>query len=96
LYFNRSTLHGAFPEPTPDWDGMVFPSLQHVSLEEVVVRREDWGPLITFLERRSSSGNQLDTLAVISTYCMRPAVEESVKGMVRKFWTNDDDRFSPL
>ena len=96
LYFNRTTLHVAFPKPTPDWDGSIFPSLRHVSLEEVVVRREDWSPLITFLERRSSSGDQLDTLAVISPYCMQPAVEESVKEMVRKFWTNDDDRFSPL
>ena len=97
LYFNRATLHGALPKPTPDWNGMIFPSLRHVSLEEVVVRHEDWSPLITFLERRSTSGNRLDTLAVISnTYRMRQAVEEIVKGMVRRFWTNDDDRFSPL
>ena len=96
LYFKRSILRIAFPVPTFDWDGIIFPSLRHVSLEEVVVRLEDWSPLIAFLERCSSSGNQLDTLAIVGPYYMRPAVEESIKGMVRKFWTNDDDRFSPL
>ena len=96
LYLKRSTLRVAFPKPTFDWDGIVFPSLRHVGLEEVVVRWEDWSPLIAFLERCSSCGNQLDTLAIVGSYSMRPAVEESIKGMVRKFWTNDDNRFSPL
>ena len=96
LHFEGTTLHVAFPKPSLDWGGMVFPSLQHISLGQVIARRGDWSPLTTFLARRSSSGNKLDTLEIIGPYNMRVEVEKSIKGMVREFRTRDNNRISPL
>ena len=101
LRFERATLHVAFPNQPPDVDSEIFPSLQHLTLDEVAVRDSNWGPLTTFLAHRASSGNRIDTLEIFHRYHMRPEVEESIRGAVREFRMTDidkdriDESFSP-
>ena len=99
LHFEGMLLHIAFPEPTPGRDRKVFPSLQRITLDQVVVRRGDWSPLTSFLAHRASSENVLDILEIIGSYKMRPGVEESIRRGVREFRMidePDDDHLSSL
>ncbi|KAF9653325.1 hypothetical protein BDM02DRAFT_3182863 [Thelephora ganbajun] len=85
LHLVGTSLSAAFPKPTPDNDGKIFPSLQHITLDQVAVRRADWSPLTTFLTRRASSGSQIDTLEITGSYNMHVRVESSIGSMVREF-----------
>ncbi|KAF9646760.1 hypothetical protein BDM02DRAFT_3118158 [Thelephora ganbajun] len=88
LHFEETSLPAIFPISNLDRDGDIFPSLQHVFLDSVVVKDENWSPLTTFLARRSSSGNLLHSLW-ITRYCsMRPEVLRSIRSMVREFRIN--------
>ena len=78
-------MRTAFPDPNLIVGGEVLPSLEHLKLERVVLDGGDWSPLVTFLARRVSSGNRLDTLDIISSYHMCPEVMEGIRGMVRVF-----------
>ena len=84
LYFEGTPLHVAFPKSNLDWDG-IFPHLQHVTLDRVFLRRGDWTPLTTFLERLTSAGRQLDTLEIDVSYDMHPKVTEKIENAVREF-----------
>ena len=65
LDFQGRSLANTFPELDLDGGGEVFPSLQFILLDWVVVSDEaDWNPLATFLDRRASSGNPLHTLVI--------------------------------
>ena len=77
-------LSEAFPESTTVGDGRVFPSLEHVLLKNTFVRDGDWNPLMTFLARRVSSGNRLDTLTIANSSSVCPEVMEDIRGMVRE------------
>ena len=76
-------LSKAFPKSTTVGDGRIFPSLEHVLLKNTFASEGDWSPLMTFLARRVSSGNRLDTLTITnSSVC--PEVMEGIRGMVRE------------
>ena len=78
-------LPKTFQNQGPVGDGKVFPSLEHVRLERVVLGGGDsWNPLINFLFARVSSGNRLDTLVITDSPPIRPEVVEGIKGLVRK------------
>jgi len=84
LEFDRMSLPTAFPNPNLIREGSIFPSLEHILLEDVVVDGADWSPLVTFLAHRVSSGNRLDTLVIIRSPHMCPEVVGGIKGMVRE------------
>ncbi|KAF9646758.1 hypothetical protein BDM02DRAFT_3118156 [Thelephora ganbajun] len=88
LHSLGTPLPAIFPTSNLDMDGDIFPSLQHVCLDSVVVKDDDWSPLTTFLARRSSSGNPLHSLGIAGRYCMRPEVLKSIRSMVRQFRMN--------
>jgi len=77
-------LPKAFPNPGPVGNGKVFPSLEHIRLEQVVVDGGDWSPLINFLAARASSGNRLDTLVITNSAGMHSEVMEGIRGLVRE------------
>ena len=84
LSFDCAPLQTIFPEPDLGRDKETFLSLQQLSLRGLVVDRGDWSPLITFLARRVSSGNRLDTLEISDSSRMTPEVMKAVRGMVRE------------
>ena len=84
LSLDKIPLFAAFPSRDVVGDGRIFPSLEHVLLVNMVVDHGDWGPLMTFLARRVSSGNRLDTLMFFDSPPMSPEVIESIRGMVRE------------
>ena len=85
LLFTVVPLRATFPDPNLVDTGRMFRSLEHLILEHVVVDNGDWSPLVTFLDRRVSSGNRLDTLSIKDSPRMRPEVMEGIRGMVRVF-----------
>jgi len=85
LHFERTPLHTAFPRSNLDRAGKIFPSLQYVFLDRVIVDDGDWDPLTTFLDYRVSSGNRLHTLVHVGAYHMNPAVQRILEGLVQKF-----------
>jgi hypothetical protein len=94
LHFKEVPLHVAFPKPTPGRDMEIFPSLRHLTLDQVVVGSRDWSPLTTFLARRASSGNRLDTLELIGYHPMQFGTEKSIRRVVREFRMTYGEEFS--
>ena len=84
LSFYRTTLSAAFPKPDLTWDEGVFPSLEHVSLNDVDSDDGSWRPLVAFLARRASSGNRLDTLVVTHSSHMCEYAVKEIRGTVRE------------
>ncbi|KAF9653347.1 hypothetical protein BDM02DRAFT_3182877 [Thelephora ganbajun] len=78
-------LSAAFPKPTLDNHGKILPSLQHITLDWVVVHNNDWNLLKNFLSSRAFSGSEVDTLEIIGSYDMHPRIFRSIEGKVRKF-----------
>ena len=87
LSLESISLPAAFPNPKLIADGKVFPSLEHILLNKLIVDDGDWGPLVAFLDCRMSSGNPLHTLVITHSNHMCPEVTESITGMVWKFAT---------
>ena len=86
LYINNIPLSTILPKPNLGWDEGVLPSLQHLSLRRVGAEGpDDWGPLVTFLSHRASSGNRLDSLAVAHSSFMRPTERDDIRSVVRQF-----------
>ena len=84
-----------FPELCLDGNERIPPSLQHVFLEGIVVDGGDWSPLTTFLTRRVSSGNRLDSLTVDGPHmCLE--VEGHIRSMVREFSSDCPSRGCPF
>jgi len=84
LSFYNTSLPTAFPNPNLIGEGKISPSLQHIFLDRVDVDDGDWSPLTTFLARRMSSGNRLDTLMIVRLPHMHPWVMGSIRSMVRE------------
>jgi len=82
LHFKETPLTVAFPASILDRGVEIFPSLEYILLDWVVVDGGDWSPLTTFLDWRVSSGNQLHTLVMIGTYWAAPP---GLKDVVREF-----------
>ena len=82
LSFNATPLTAVFPNPNPDG---VLASLRHVFLQNPVVNGGDWSPLMTFLSRRASSGNRLDSLEMSYSPHMCLELVERIRSMVRGF-----------
>ena len=60
LHFERAPPPIVFPMANPGGEGEIFPSLQYIFLDRVVVSGSDgWEPLITFLLWRAGSGRRL-------------------------------------
>ena len=60
-------LYAVFSTPISEDGSHVqerFPPLQHIYLGRPIVNGYDWIPLVTFLARRASVGNQLDSLII--------------------------------
>ena len=79
LHFNRTPWWNALPTRKsldPGGDGEILPSLQCLLIDGIFFGcdigscTDNWGPLITFLDRRMSSGNQLHTLVTFG--CKSP------------------------
>jgi len=85
LHLERSSLPAAFPKLELDTDEEIFPSLQYLLLDWVNVDNGDWSPLIAFLDRRISSGNQLSSLVIVGTYHMDPQANRRIRGLPRKY-----------
>ena len=83
LSFELMPLFAVFPDPLIE-DGKILPSLEHVLLKDVFENNGDWSPLLTFLGRRLSSGNRLDTLVVARCSHVCQEVVNDIKGMVRE------------
>jgi len=84
LSFYKISLPTTFPDPNSIGEGKISPFLEHILLERVDLDGADWSPLVTFLARRVSSGNRLDTLIIVRSPHMRPEVMEGIRGMVRE------------
>ena len=84
LALDTVPLSAAFPNPNLVGDGGVFPSLEHIFLQDVVVDDGDWNPLMIFLARRVSSGNRLDTLMIANSSSMCPEAIKGIRGLVRE------------
>ena len=88
LSFDKMFLSAAFPNPDLIVDRKILPSLEYVLLKDVVADEGDWTPLTTFLARRVSSGNQMDTLVITGfTHVCRQVVED-LRDMVRELKIN--------
>lgn len=86
LHFKDTPLHVAFPRSNLG-RSRIFPCLQHFRIavgDAIVMRRSDWDPLTTFLDRLSSSGNRLNTLVIDGDYVMHPKVEGRIRRAVRE------------
>ena len=57
LYIRGSSLSAAFPKSNLDRGKEIFPSLQYACLDRVIKDGDDLSLLVTFLDRRTSSGN---------------------------------------
>ena len=84
LSLENIPLSSVFPWPNLGGDEGILLSLQCVFLRELVVDGGDWSSLTTFLARRASSGNCLNTLEISCSPHMCPAVVESIGGVVQK------------
>ena len=84
LALDTVPLSAAFPNPNLVGDGGVFPSLEDIFLQDVVVDDGDWSPLMIFLARRVSSGNRLDTLVIANSSSMCLEVMKGIRGLVRE------------
>ena len=76
------SLPEVFPNPNLIQEKITLP-LENVRLGYVAVDNGDWSPLVTFLVRRASFGNQLDTLTIENPPHMCLEVVERIRGMVR-------------
>ena len=85
LHFEKTPLTAAFPKSLLDRDGDIFPSLEYILLDSVVVDRGDWSPLTTFLDWRVSRGDRLRALGMIGTYPTAPSDLRGLKDVVREF-----------
>ena len=65
--------------------GELLPSLKYLLLSEPALHGGDWSPLITFLSRRASAGNRLDTLTIPCCPHMCPDVVEDIRREVGRF-----------
>jgi len=84
LFLKGTTLSIVFPRQNPDGDESILHSLRCMFLQDLVVGGGDWSPLTTFLSRRASSGNRLDTLEISWSPHMCPEVVESIRGAVQE------------
>jgi len=89
LSFDGVALSAALPNPNVAGEGKIFPSLEHVSLENL--DEDDWDPLATFLASRVSCGNRLDTLVINDSQNMPPEVVDDIRGMVRELKIDNDN-----
>ena len=85
LCLDRICLPAVFPGPNLSGNESMPHSLQTLALQYTTAEGDDWSPLTTFLSRRASSGNRLNTLKVSYSDHMCLEVVESIKGMVREF-----------
>ena len=86
LHFENISLRAAFPST----HCILFPLVQRVTLGHVTSPTGEWNPLITFLSRRASSANKLDTLETDRPHfnCTKPV--KRIRKLVRVFrMTND-------
>ena len=84
LSFSMVSFPAEFPGLRLIEDGKIFPSLEHVLLSNVAVDHHDWSPLATFLAYRMSSGNRLDTLAIVGSSRVSGQVVEDIRSVVRE------------
>ena len=86
LYIKGSSLSAAFPKSNLDRGKEVFPSLQYVCLDWVIKDGDDLSLLVTFLDRRTSSGSRLHTLVIVGPYHEDLELASWIlKGMVKSF-----------
>ena len=95
LSFHMVSLTAVLPESTLLGDGKMFPSLEHISLGRLTLDDGDWSPLTTFLGRRMSSGNRLDTLEIACSPHMCQEVTKDIGAMVRELKDNRPDLSCP-
>jgi hypothetical protein len=86
-------LYAAFSTPISEDGSHVQerfpPSLQHIYLGRLIVNGYDWIPLVAFLARRASVGNQLDSLIIDGPCHMCSTTAEGIRRIVRtQFWVN--------
>lgn len=86
-------LYAAFSTPISEDGSHVQerfpPSLQHIYLGRLIVNGYDWIPLVAFLARRASVGNQLDSLIIDGPCHMCSTTTEGIRRIVRtQFWVN--------
>ena len=93
LFYNGASLLDIFPDPCLVREDKIPPSLESIVLEWIVADDNDWTPLTTFLSRRASSGNRLDTLVIDESSHMCLGVMEDIEDMVGELIT---DRLEPL
>ena len=80
LRFVETALHAILDR---GGDREIFPSLQHVFLDRVVVDDCNWSPFTSSLAHRASSGNRLDTLEIVCSSHMCTGVVEDIRNVVR-------------
>ena len=85
LHAGSVPLPAVFPRSNLDGNGGVPTSLQHLRLEKPIMDGGDWSPLTTFLARRVSSGNRLDSLTLDRSPHVCLEVEEHIRSMVQEF-----------
>ena len=84
-------LSEVFLDPNLVGGEEIFPSLEHIRLERCSWDEGDWSPLVSFLERRTISGNRLDTLVIDCFTHLCPEVEKGIRSMVRELTTSGPD-----
>ena len=96
LTINSKFLSTVFPKSSPGGDKEVPISLQHISLQISDVDGGDWSPLTTFLSRRASSGNRLNSLEMLRPPHMCPEVVERIRSVVQEFKIQDPSPLHPF
>jgi hypothetical protein len=91
LFLIMANLPEIFPEPNPDKDEVIFPSLQHLVLQKPGMNYDDWSPLINFLTGRAASGNRLSTLKITQCGYTRSNFEDTIRELVHDFEADDAD-----
>ena len=87
----------AEPDPGTHPRDELFPSLRYLSLHAPTLGKDGWSPLTTFLSRRASVGNKLDSLALPECSHICPEIAEGIRklvGHIRIVW-GDFEGFSP-
>ena len=96
LVYSMASLLDIFPKPCLVGEDKIPPSLESVILDYVIAEDGDWSPLTTFLFRRASSGNRLETLVIDRSSHMCLEVAEDIRRMVGELRTDHLDPVCPF
>lgn len=88
LRLNGALLFDGFLQPDPDeppGNMKLFPSLRRVHLEDIVLKDDDWGPLLPYLAHQTSGGQVISLTISGGRIHICKDVVKDIKGLVDEF-----------